>query len=85
MRQSPPPPHQPPRRGLWDSLTLFLADKDNGLLRDSLYVRDSKHFLGFVVVQLTKSCLTLCDPVDCSAPVLPVPHYLPAFAQVHAY
>ena len=32
-----------------------------------------------------KSCLTLCNPVDCSTPGLPVPHHLPEFAQVHVY
>ena len=30
-----------------------------------------------------KSCLTLCDPMDCSKSCLPVPHSLPEFAQVH--
>ena len=28
-------------------------------------------------------CLTLCDPMDCSTPGLPVPHHLPKFVQVH--
>ena len=28
-------------------------------------------------------CLTLCEPVDCSMPILPVLHYLPEFAQTH--
>ena len=28
-------------------------------------------------------CPTLCHPVDCSMPGLPVPHHLPEFAQVH--
>ena len=31
----------------------------------------------------TKSCSTLCDAMDCSRLSLPVPHYLPEFAQVH--
>ena len=26
---------------------------------------------------VTKSCLTLCDPMDCRTPNLPVPHHLP--------
>ena len=26
---------------------------------------------------VTQSCLTLCDPLDCSMSVLPVPHHLP--------
>ena len=32
---------------------------------------------------VAKSLLTLCDPVDCSTPGLPVPHHLPEFSQVH--
>ena len=32
---------------------------------------------------VTQSCPTLCDPMDFSAPGLPVPHHLPKFAQVH--
>jgi len=31
---------------------------------------------------VSQSCLTLCDPMDCSTPGLLVPHYLPEFAQV---
>ena len=30
---------------------------------------------------VTQSCPTLCDPMDCSPPGLPVLHYLPEFAQ----
>ena len=30
-------------------------------------------------------CLTLCDPMDCSTPGLPVPHHLLRFAQVHVH
>ena len=30
-----------------------------------------------------KSCLILCDPMDCSIPGFPVLYYLPAFAHVH--
>ena len=37
-----------------------------------------------VVVQLP-SRVTLCDPMDCSMPGLPVPHHLPEFAQVHVH
>ena len=32
---------------------------------------------------VTKSCPTLCDPMDCSAPGFPVLHYLPEFVQTH--
>ena len=34
---------------------------------------------------VTKSCLTLCHPMDCSTPGFPVPHYLPEFAQTHVH
>ena len=33
----------------------------------------------------TQSCLTLCNPVDCSTPSLSVPHHLLKFAQVHVH
>ena len=32
---------------------------------------------------VTRSCLTLCDPTDCSTPGFPVLHHLPEFAQAH--
>ena len=32
---------------------------------------------------VAKSCLSLCDPMDCNTPDLPVPHYLPEFVHVH--
>ena len=32
---------------------------------------------------LTQSCLTLCDPMDCSTPGLPVHHQLLEFTQTH--
>ena len=30
-------------------------------------------------------CPTLCDPMDCSTPSLPVPHHLPEFVQAHVH
>ena len=36
---------------------------------------DIKH-PAHIVVGVTKSCLTLCNPVDCSMPGFPVLHYL---------
>ena len=32
---------------------------------------------------VVQSCLTLCNPMDCSMPSLLVPHHLLEFAQVH--
>ena len=34
---------------------------------------------------VTKSCPTLCDPMDCSTPDSPVLHYLPQFSQTHVH
>ena len=34
---------------------------------------------------VAQSCLTFCDPMDCSRPGLPVPHHLPKFAHTHDY
>ena len=34
---------------------------------------------------VTKSCSVLWDPMDCSTPGFPVPHYLLEFAQVHVH
>ena len=36
-------------------------------------------------VQFTQSCLTLCDPMDCSMPGFPVHHQLPELAQTHVH
>ena len=34
---------------------------------------------------VTQSCLTLCDPMDCSPPGLPVHHQLLEFTQTHGH
>ena len=34
---------------------------------------------------VAQSCLTLCDPMDCSTPGLPVLHQLPEFAQTRVH
>ena len=34
---------------------------------------------------VAQSCLTLCDPMDCSTPALPVHHQLPEFTQTHVH
>ena len=34
---------------------------------------------------VTQSCLTLCDPMDCSTPSLPVHHQFPEFTQTRAH
>ena len=34
---------------------------------------------------VAQSCLTLCDPMNCSTPGLPVHHQLPEFTQTHIH
>ena len=34
---------------------------------------------------IAKSCLTFCDPMDCSMPGFFILHYLLEFAQTHAH
>ena len=34
---------------------------------------------------VTESCPTLCNPMDCSTPGLPVHHQLPGFTQTHVH
>ena len=34
---------------------------------------------------VAQSCLTLCDPMNCSTPGLPVHHELPEFTQTHVH
>ena len=39
----------------------------------------------FCCFSVTKLCLTLCDPMDCSIPGSSVFHYLPELAQTHVH
>ena len=41
--------------------------------------------LGSFYCSITKSCPTLCNPMDCSTPGFPVLHYVPEFAQIHVH
>ena len=41
--------------------------------------------LPFSSVQFSQSCLTLCNPMECSTPGLPVHHQLPEFTQTHVH
>ena len=38
-----------------------------------------------IVCSFTKSCPTLCNPMNCSTPDFPVLHHLLEFAQTHIY
>ena len=40
---------------------------------------------GILLSSVAQSCLTLCDPTDCSTPGLPLHHQLPEFTQTHVH
>ena len=42
-----------------------------------------EHIYQFTSV--VQSCLTFCDPMDCSMPPLPVHHQLPEFTQTYIH
>ena len=46
--------------------------------RKTFYLLSSVQFSG-------QSCLTLCDPMNCSLPGLPVHHQLPGSTQTHVH
>ena len=51
-----------------------------------LYLKKSKNTLSSVQFSsVTQSCPTLCDPMNCSTPGLPVHHQLPEFTQTHIH
>ena len=41
--------------------------------------------LSYCCFSVTKTCLTLCDPMNCSTPGLHVPHHPLEFAQIHVH
>ena len=47
--------------------------------------RRKSQFSSVQFSSVAQSCLTLCDPMNCSMPGLPVHHQLPAFTQNHAH
>ena len=60
-----------------------------GLVRRLLLRRDmfsSKiHSYTDLVSSVAQSCPTLCDPMNCNTPGLPVHHQLPEFTQTHVH
>ena len=44
-----------------------------------------RHISSVQFISVTQSCLTLCDPMNCSTAGLPVYHQLPEFIQTHVH
>ena len=50
-----------------------------------LHVSLCKHFSSVQFSSVAQSCLTLCDPMNCSMPGLPVHHQPQEFTQTHVH
>ena len=49
------------------------------------YMTTGKTISSVQFSSVTQSCLTLCNPMNCSMPGLPVHHQLPEFTQTHVH
>ena len=49
------------------------------------FLQKYKKNLKICISSVTQSCPTLCIPMDCSTPGLPVHHQLPEFTQTHVH
>ena len=69
----------------------YCGDKRINLKINIKIIVTSEAILGSenkLVIQFSsvaQSCPTLCDPMDCSTPGLPVHHQLPEFTQTHVH
>ena len=70
----------PPAGGLSDPGTEPVSLMSPALHADSLPL-----LLPCCSYSVTQSCLTLCNPTDCSTPGFPVLHHLLELAQTHVY
>ena len=52
---------------------------------DNFYIKNNFGNVDHCCCSVAQSCLTLCDPMDCSTPGFPVLHYLLEFAQTHVH
>ena len=72
---------------LWIGCPAWISDFDNNLypIICSLYLFPCSPFHGVQFSSVAQSCPTLCDPIDCSTPGLPVHHQLPQFTETHVH
>ena len=56
-----------------------------GVLPPLLLLRMQSSGIGIQFSSVVQSCPTLCDPMDCSTPGLPVHHQLPELTQTHVH
>ena len=70
-------------KSLW-TVTVAMKLKDVCSLEEKLWPT-SVQFSSVQFNSVTQSCLTPCDPMNCSTPGLPVHHQLPEFTQTHVH
>ena len=69
----------------WESWPADRWIPEGPLLFCSWVLRSASSIYSSCCCSITKSCPTLCDPMDCSTPVFPVLHHLLEFAQTHVH
>ena len=72
-----------PSTRLW----LRTSNKSALIFAQEIFYKVSQgvEFCSFCCCSVTKSCPTLCEPMNCSTPDFPVLHYPLKFAQVHVH
>ena len=53
--------------------------------RNANLKHEDYHCISVCCCSVAQSCLTFCNPMDCSMPGFRVPHHLPEFAWVHVW
>ena len=65
---------------------MFLSDLLlSTCLHFAIWVSCRQHISSVQFSSVAQSCPTLCDPMNCSTPGLPVHHELPEFTQTHVH
>ena len=73
---------------IWPQATLFFTIFFHSTLSCIVcykHIEIASPFRNIQFSSVAQSCLTLCDPMNCSTPDLPVHHHLPEFTQIHVH
>ena len=74
-----------PGKGVLDPAFQTLLGYQRGLIQHGTNSKNLLISTKCSVSSVAQSCLTLCDPMDCSMPGFPVHHHLLELAQTHVY
>ena len=75
----------PPSPSPTESKSLFYTSVSLLLSHIQGYRYHLSKFHIYAFSSVTQSCPTLCDPMNCSTPGLPVHHQIPEFTQTHVH